>query len=103
MPIEMKLVRDKIPELMKNDGQTFEMYIASDNEIGVMLDKKLREECEEAIREPGSTEELADILEVIYARAHLLGVSPGELEIMRYNKLHAKGGFDLRQVVKFDK
>ena len=49
-----KLVRDKIPEIIEKSGKQCEIEILSDEKYIEMIDKKL-------------DEELADLLEVIYA------------------------------------
>lgn len=62
-----KLVRDKIPEEINNmDGRKANYKILNDDEYIQELDKKLFEEAHEFIEEH-SVEELADLMEVIYA------------------------------------
>ena len=58
-----KLVRDKIPEIIKNDGKTPIIEILSNEEYLLELDKKLNEEVAE-YQADKSIEEMADILEV---------------------------------------
>lgn len=59
-----KLVRDRIPEIIKNDGKMPIMEILSDEEYLKELDKKLSEEVAE-YQADKSIEEMADILEVV--------------------------------------
>ena len=66
-----KLVRDKIPEIIEASGKTCETEILSDKEYLQMLDKKLGEELAEYYKEQ-NIEELADLLEVLYATAKAL-------------------------------
>ena len=88
-----KLVRDKIPEIIEASGKTCEMEILSDEEYLQMLDKKLDEELAEYHQEQ-NIEELADLLEVLYATAKARGYSIEELEQVRIEKQKARGGFD---------
>jgi len=61
-----KLVRDKIPERIKNKGKVPLIHLASDEEYWEKLKEKLKEEVSEFLEE-STIEELADILEVVYA------------------------------------
>ena len=88
-----KLVRDKIPEIIKASGKTCEIGILSDEEYLQMLDKKLDEELAEYHQEQ-NIEELADLLEVLYATAKARGYSIEKLEQVRIEKQKARGGFD---------
>ena len=88
-----KLVRDKIPEIIEVLGKACETEILSDEEYLQMLDKKLDEELAEYHQEQ-NIEELADLLEVLYATAKARGYSIEELEQVRVEKQKARGGFD---------
>ena len=88
-----KLVRDKIPEIIEASGKTCETEILSDEEYLQMLDKKLDEELAEYHQEQ-NIEELADLLEVLYATAKARGYSIEELEQVRIEKQKERGGFD---------
>ena len=94
-----KLVRDKIPEIIEASGKTCEMEILSDEEYLRMLDKKLDEELAEYHQEQ-NIEELADLLEVLYATAKVRGYSIEELEHVRIEKQKACGGFDKKILLK---
>lgn len=59
-----KLVRDRIPEIIKKNGEKPVTHIADDKEYWGRLKKKLSEEVEE-FSINSNEEELADILEVI--------------------------------------
>ena len=61
-----KLVRDKIPEIIEKNGAIAVTRTLTDEEYKVYLEKKLYEEVAE-FHESKSIEELADILEVVYA------------------------------------
>ena len=88
-----KLVRDKIPKIIETSGNTCTTRILSDDEYIEMLDKKLNEECAEYHADK-NIEELADMLEVIYAIAKAKGTSIEELEKVRLEKAENRGGFD---------
>ncbi|MFB6182041.1 MAG: nucleoside triphosphate pyrophosphohydrolase [Candidatus Magasanikbacteria bacterium] len=61
-----KLVRDKIPEIIKEDNKTPETHEADTEELWEKLKDKLEEETQEFV-EDETPQELADILEVILA------------------------------------
>lgn len=88
-----KLVRDKIPEIIEASGKSCETKILSDEEYLQMLDKKLDEELTEYHQEQ-NIEELADLLEVLYATAKARGYSIEKLENVRVEKQKTRGGFD---------
>ncbi|HHD80159.1 MAG TPA: phosphoribosyl-ATP pyrophosphohydrolase [Campylobacterales bacterium] len=87
-----KLVRDKIPEIIKNKGITPITHIASDEEYQQKLKAKLQEEVNEFL-EDNSQEELADILEVIYALCNLYNFDKDKLEQLRKDKAEKRGKF----------
>ena len=88
-----KLVRDNIPEIIKNSGGLAFTRILSDEEYLDALHKKLNEEIAEYF-ESGSASELCDVLEVVYAIAEARGISRGDLEKCRAEKSAANGAFD---------
>ncbi len=87
-----KLVRDKIPEIIRKEGKIPVVRIASDKEYWTKLKEKLREEVEEFAKEENK-EELVDILEVFNAICAFRKFNKSELEILRKNKQETKGGF----------
>lgn len=88
-----KLVRDRIPEIIEAGGSTCVTEMLTDEAYLRMLDEKLTEELAE-YRADGSPEELADLLEVIYAAAKARGVSAEELNRIREEKAAKRGRFD---------
>ena len=88
-----KLVRDRIPEIIKASGKDCKTEILSDEKYLRMLDVKLNEELEEYYQNH-SIEELADLLEVIRASAIARGYNLEELEQIRTEKLSKRGGFE---------
>jgi len=81
-----KLVRDKIPALIEAAGERPVVRILEDEEYCRCLEAKLDEEVAEFHRDR-NLEELADVLEVVYALADSLGASHQEL--MELNGLYA--------------
>ena len=94
-----KLVRDKIPEIIEKSGKQCEMEILSDEKYLEMIDKKLDEELAE-YHQDQSIEELADLLEVIYAATKARGYSIEDLEKVRAEKSEKRGGFDKKILLK---
>ena len=68
-----KLVRDNIPNIIKESGNTPIIRILSDDEYKIELEKKLMEECNEVLESSNENriEELADLLEVIISLAKI--------------------------------
>lgn len=87
-----KLVRDRIPEIIRAKGGECTTRILSDEEYKNALDKKLGEELAEYL-DSHNPEELVDLLEVIYACAALQELSPADLERIRAQKAEKRGGF----------
>lgn len=92
MTVYDKLVRDKIPGILKRKGKSYLAFKADDKQIMDYLTKKLLEESEEFYEDP-SLEELADIQEVVYALLDRIGHSREQLEEARKSKEFARGAF----------
>ena len=87
-----KLVRDKIPDIIKSAGKQAVTRVLTDGEYLAELDRKLSEECAE-YQADKSLEEMADVLEVLYAIATAHGYSVEELERVHAEKAEKRGGF----------
>ena len=87
-----KLVRDKIPEIIKADGRNCETLIVAGEEKYKLLEEKLQEEVNEFL-EDKNLEELADVMEVLFGLADSLGYSEEELLEARDKKRGERGGF----------
>lgn len=94
-----KLVRDRIPAIIENSGKKCSTEILSDEDFLIMLDKKLDEELAE-YHSDQNIEELADLLEVIYAAAEAHGYTINELEGLRIKKYEERGGFKEKILLK---
>ena len=92
-------VRDKIPEIISTQGKKCLVEIMDDATYLEMVDKKLGEELEEYYKD-GSIEELADLLEVLYAAVAARGYTLDELERVRKEKLLKRGGFEKKLLLK---
>ncbi len=90
-----KLIRDKIPEIIRKSNAHANTYVLSDQEeFKSRLTKKLQEEMNEYM-DSQDPEELADIMEVIKALAeNIHNISYEQLEQVRNNKEKERGGFD---------
>lgn len=95
MPTYNKLVRDKIPEIIKRNGSQPVFRKLDDEEYYRELRNKLNEEVGEFLSD-NNAEELADIMEVVLALAAHLGHSAANLEKIRADKAKKRGGFDKR-------
>ena len=87
-----KLVRDRIPEIIKSDGKTPIIEILPNEEYLNELDKKLNEEVAE-YQADKSIEEMADVLEVLFAICEGRGHTVEELTQVREDKREKRGGF----------
>ena len=87
-----KLVRDKIPQIIREQGEVPNYRILDQEEYICCLEQKLDEEVGEYHRDRNA-EELADILEVLFALADSLGCSREELMEIYQRKHNARGGF----------
>ena len=87
-----KLVRDRIPDIIEESGKTCVTEILSDEEYLRMVDAKLDEELAEYHKDQ-NIEELADLMEVIYAAAVARGYTIEQLENARTKKIEKRGAF----------
>ncbi|MFH1712488.1 MAG: nucleoside triphosphate pyrophosphohydrolase [Patescibacteria group bacterium] len=94
-----KLVRDKIPDIIRANGEVPMTYVADDEEYYQRLKQKLQEEIDEFIAED-NIEELADVLEVIYALCDVQNVRRVDLEQIRQIKEDKRGGFKEKIILK---
>ena len=91
-----KLVRDRIPEIINNNGEEPIFRILDEPEYKIELEKKLLEEYNEVINSSGKNriEELADMLEVISALAALEGESLNNVIEVAKQKTLKRGAFN---------
>lgn len=94
-----KLVRDKIPAIIQASGKVCETEILPNDAYLKALDEKLCEELAEYQKDKNA-EELADLLEVIYAVAKARGISMEDLQRVREEKRERRGGFEEKIFLK---
>lgn len=90
-----KLVRDRIPEIIAATGSRPKTRVLDEAEYISELRRKLLEEVEE-FNISNDTEELADILEVLFAIASQMGIEPMLLNELRQSKKDKRGGFEAK-------
>lgn len=95
-----KLVRDKIPGILDAKGIPYEKRIATPEEYKDELIKKLVEEAGE-FSEEKTEEELADVLEVVFALQDLPEYK--NVEEIRKRKASERGAFKKRIILKGEK
>lgn len=91
-----KLVRDKIPRIMMDDGHDPEVRILSSAELDKALRTKLVEEANEVVKAENSYEllgELADVMEVVYSIRKQYNWSMGDIQERIREKNGEKGSF----------
>lgn len=94
-----KLVRDKIPYIIMQEGRVPITRIASDEEYWEKLKEKLNEEVAE-FHTSESPEELADILEVISAICAHKNIDLSHLQHLQLEKAGKRGGFRDRVILE---
>lgn len=87
-----KLVRDKIPDIIKKNNEMPITRILSDEEYLKELNIKIQEELKEYL-ESGDVEELADLEEVLRAILDAQNISYEEFEEIRNKKVQKRGAF----------
>jgi predicted house-cleaning noncanonical NTP pyrophosphatase (MazG superfamily) len=89
---QAKLVRDGIPQIIRDSGVEPVTRVAGAEEYRGLLRAKLAEEVEEFLASDDPNE-LADVLEVVLALAGDLGVDRDQLEKLRAAKALQRGRF----------
>lgn len=96
-----KLVRDNIPTIIEKNGETCVTRKLTDKEYEDALAEKLQEEVKELLEVYTAkersvldcAEEMADVMEVLYAMGKTCAVSKREIEQVRSQKAAEKGTF----------
>ncbi len=93
--MKAKLVRDKIPDIIRSHGEEPKIRVLSQVEFRQKLRQKLEEEVQEYLAQP-SIEELCDIQTVVEALAEQHGFSREDLQAAVEHKIAERGGFKKR-------
>lgn len=90
-----KLVRDNIPDIIKENGEEPVYRVLSDKEFLVELKKKLLEESNEVINSSDDEmlSELGDLLEVMISLAKVHNISLDDIIISSSEKRDKRGSF----------
>lgn len=93
-----KLIRDGLPAMMRAQGLDVFEHRLADGPYRQELRRKLLEEAQEAAAAPAEdlAEELADVLEVVYALSAAEGLDMAQIEAKRIAKRTERGGFEGR-------
>lgn len=94
-----KLIRDKIPEIIEASGSKAVIEVLDDESYHKYLNAKLEEELKE-YKESCNIEELADLVEVVYALLDYKGVSPEQFDAIRTSKNVERGSFKKKLLLK---
>jgi len=91
-----KLVRDRVPSLLRDKGIKYETETLSQEEYRQALREKLMEEAQELAdaSEINLAVEIADLLEVIDALMEAYGIKQEEVFLAQDEKRAEKGDFD---------
>lgn len=97
-----KLVRDKIPNIIEEKGETLVIRILDEENYKKELEKKLYEEYKEVIEsiDDCRIEELADMLEVILSLANLENKNLNDIIEIADKKRKERGGLLKKFILK---
>lgn len=99
MKVYDKLVRDRIPEIIEASGNKCEIEVVSGDVALDYLYNKFIEEVVELL-EDKNLDEIADVMEVLFAIGEKYGYSESEVLGRRNEKRLARGGFEENLVLK---
>lgn len=99
-----KLIRDKLPARMREEGIIIHSAQLSAEEYFKQLKRKILEEAQEVVDSEDEEEltiELADVIEVIYAIAACRGISKEKIESERLAKREINGKFSAQHYINY--
>jgi len=89
-----KLVRDRIPEIIEEEGKTHQTAIIEGEALRDAAFKKLQEEVMEFVENP-CAEEAADIMEILHFICEREGIRDAQVMSAVTVKRIERGGFDM--------
>ena len=95
-----KLVRDKIPRIIEEAGHDCAVRQVYGDELSGYAKKKLQEEVQEFVENP-SSEEAADIMEVLSFICDRMGISHHAIRAQKLAKNARNGTFDQGLVLEW--
>jgi predicted house-cleaning noncanonical NTP pyrophosphatase (MazG superfamily) len=87
-----KIVRDKIPEIIRNSGRTCEYKILGESEVKGALKEKLIEKAQIFSVRP-SEDELSDIYELLEAIVETFDFEPMHIDYLKIQNKENKGTY----------
>ncbi len=99
-----KLVRDNIPNIIKNDGKECKTRVLNEEEYEIELRKKLIEEATELFKAKNIEEkiyELADIYEIIEYILMVNNIDKRNVDIVRIKKNMKNGSFEDKTFLEY--
>jgi len=95
-----KLIRDRIPQIIKDAGGTGQRYHVADHDEYIQrLFEKMREELDEFVEDP-CLEEAADMYEVFMTILREYRLDFADVVFKAYDKKEERGGFQERIVLE---
>ena len=91
--VREKLVRDKIPDLIRSSGGTPSIRVVKNQELDYFIRLKVQEEANELF-ESGDNEEIVDLLEIIDALLTHRSFSREKIDEMKEAKAEKRGKFE---------
>lgn len=94
-----KLIRDKIPEIIKNNNENPKIRILDTKEFKEELLKKLVEESNEVLKSKSKKElvkEIGDVLEVTDCLIKTFKLNKKDIDSIKKQRKKSRGGFEKR-------
>ena len=88
-----KLVRDKIPQIIEEDGKSCIYSAVEGAALESYAKKKLREEIEEFLADP-CAEEAADVMEIFHLLCDIYDIKDSQIMASSTAKRVTRGGFN---------